>query len=188
VFNEENHISFGVLNAVIWKLYEKGYHLAAKLIEDERDKGAIMAGDKGLDKQIERMKLYAEVETRHARLSLKDGQAYSVINEINELPTLGKVYFIFIANPDKLRRIETVKELYNRVAASYLQTFEGFRSELILSPDNLGQIRSAFSTVERCVRFIKGDKPDIFNPELVKEAGVKHKRSTEEFGNNVIGL
>ena len=34
-------IALGILNNVIWIMYKSGYHLAAKLIEDMRDREAI---------------------------------------------------------------------------------------------------------------------------------------------------
>jgi hypothetical protein len=189
MYSQENDTAFEVLNAVIWRLYEKGYHLAAREIENKRDKEAIMAYDKGLEKQVDRCKLYAELDARHAKLKLNDNRnALEVITQINQMATLAKVYFIFVSNPDKLRKINTIGELYNRVAFSYLHTFEGWRGDMVLNVKNLGDVRSAFSTVERCVRFIKADRPEMFNPDLVKESGKKHSHTTENHGNNLGGL
>lgn len=189
MYSPENDTAFEVLNTVIYSLYEKGYPLAAREIENQRDKEAIMAYDRGLDKQVDRFKLYGELDARHAKLKLNENRnALEVITQINQMATLAKVYFIFVSNPDKLRQINTIGELYNRVAFSYLHTFEGWRGDMVLSVKNLGDVRSAFSTVERCVRFIKADKPEMFCPALVKESNAKHSKSTQEFGNDIAGL
>lgn len=189
MYSEQNELSLGIINSVIWKLHETGYPLAAQLIENERDKDAIMTYDKQLDEQVKRMKLYAEIETRHAKLSLQgQTKALDWIQQINKMDILAKVYFIFLANPEKLRQIEKVDELYNRVAYSYLSTFEGWKADSSLDIKAIAVIRPAFSSVERSVRFIKSDKPEMFHPELIKESGEKSKRSKDKFGNNVVGI
>lgn len=191
MYAKDNEIAFGVLNAVIFNLYIRGEHRAAELTERERDKEAMETYDKALKAYKERQVVYNSIERSYAA-SNRDGDTpqdrIKLISKIKQLPILAKVYFIFVCNPVKLKQIEEVGTLYNRVVYSYLYKFEGWREENTFDVDSLGDIRAAFSSIERCIRFIKQDKPEIFNMEIIKEANQKEAETRDQFGNNVVGL
>jgi hypothetical protein len=193
MFDEKNEISLGILNNIIWRLHQNGEAGSAKLIERERDKQAMEEYDKKEAARQEREKAYKQIEAEYAKLKRwgDEGKTDSltVINSIMGLGSLHKVYFIFVSNPLRLKQIETIKELYDRVTYAYLYTFEGWREyNRVFDAQSIGQIRALSSTVERCIRFIKEDKPEIFNLSLVNKSKAQCEDATESFGNSAVGL
>ena len=191
MYSEKNETCFDLLNGVVYKLYTSGEYRAATIIEKQRDREAMNTYDKALEKKNERDQVYSWIDRKHAELvrgGSKSQDKLSLIQEINLASTHAKVYFIFVANPLKLKRINKIKELYDRVSMAYLTTFSGFNVTSVLSIENIGMIRSKLSSVERSVRFIKEDKPEIFNSRMIVETKDKQTHSKEEFGNNCVGL
>ncbi len=191
MYSEDNEVALGVLNSVIWNLYNEGEYRAAKLTERTRDRQAIMTYDKALTAQNERLAAYRDVDAKHASFKRKNEEAgirFDMIKAITASPILAKVYFIFVVNPVKLKQIDNIRELYDRVTFSYLYTFEGWREDNVFSFETIATIRSTSSTVERAIRFIKQDKPEIFNCKIITEANSKEAQAKDDLGNSTVGL
>lgn len=189
MFERINEIALGVLNTVIWTLYQKGEYRGAKLIEKQRDREALDMIDKKHKAYQDRVKIYEKVQVIIARGTLERKTPIEMKNQVLEIKQeLAKVFYCLASNVQRLRKYEKMKELYNAAAYSYLHTYEGWREPVEVNRSDLYDFRSKLSTVERCIRHIKADHPELFNAKLIKKAALDEAQIVDSFGNDVIGL
>ena len=109
-----------------------------------------------------------------------------MIREVSKLGMLEKVYFCLVTNAVKLRGYDKISDLYNAAAFSYLYTFEGFREGSKMHKRHLYLFRGRLDTVGRCIRSIKEDHPELFNPKLINKAFWEEAEAIDSHGNSVI--
>lgn len=182
--NNQN-IALGVLNNVIWTLYQKGWHPAGMLIESERDREALKDMDNKEKARKEREIKYKAVEVIYKQGN-RFGSPSEMIAEVAKLGMLEKVFFCLVTNAVKLRSYDKASDLYNASAFSYLYTFEGFREGAEMHKADLYSFRSKLDTVGRCIRFIKADHPFMFNTDLIKASDKADKEAIDTFGNSTV--
>lgn len=189
MYSETNDLAFDLMNVVINHLYDNGEKKAAKLIERKRDIDAMTTYSEQLRRKVERKLAYDDVDRRYKTLIDRGSRPKDIMNLISligQAPMLNRIYYIFVTNAQTLKKIETTKELYDRVAFSYLHNFEGWREENTFTIESIGEIRSSFASLERSIRFIKDDNPHIFNHNVVRESKVKQALARESYGNNQV--
>jgi len=181
----DKNIALGVLNTVIFSLYQKGWMPAGMMIEQERDREAVSQMNREEKARKDREIKYKAVEVIYKNGN-RFGTPSEMIAEVAKLGMLEKVYFCLVTNAVKLRAYDKASDLYNASAFSYLYTFEGFREGAEMHKADLYSFRSKLDTVGRCIRFIKADHPFMFNTDLIKASDKADKEAIDTFGNSVI--
>ena len=189
MFNQLNEIALGIYNNVIWALHTGGQRKAVEIVEKQRDREALQMLDKKQKAYDDRQKIYEKVQTIIARgQMLKNTPIQMKIEVIDLKQELARVFYCLATNLVKLREYDKSKDLYNAVVFSYMYTFENWRDGQELHRGQFYDMRATFSTIERCIRFIKADHPGLFNAKLIKKAAGDDFQATDSFGNVVIGL
>ncbi len=186
MFDKASETALTVLNAVIWRLYMAQEHRAAMIIERERDKKAMEEYDKKSKALKDREKCYdgaAKIYKSAQRFERADDL---VIQDLKKLTTLGRVYFILVKNVVVLKSITKSSELYNRVTFVYLKMFTSYAEDQKIGRDQLSEYRGYFSTVERSIRHIKADHPELFSCALVAKAERDDMASIDSEGNSEV--
>lgn len=133
----------------------------------------------------ERLKVYQEVEKIY-KYNNRFGTLAQTIAQVKQMTVLAKVYLIMVIHVRNLKEHKKSSRLYDSVTYAYLHAFKTVRDGREYNRDLLTQIRKTLSTVERCVRFIKSDHPDLFSYELIQETNKRRKKSVESYGNESV--
>lgn len=183
MYKTQTDIALGILNNVIWALYQKGYHLAAILIETLRDEEASKMSREQIKARLDRQERYEVVNRIYKRLK---HTPVEYIAEVAKLKTLEKVFLCMVTNAVKLRQFDKPADLYNALAYSYLYTFEGWRDGDAMAKSDLYKFRATLDTVARCVRHVKADHPFMFNDVLIKNSSDTEDEAIETHGNSLV--
>lgn len=181
MFTKGNEIALAVHNATIWRLYNTGEYRAAKIIEKERDKEAMVEYDRKVAAKAEREKVYLRIHKIY-----KEGKRFATnpIPEIKKEKYLGKVFFLMVKSCIKLRTFTKPGELYNSVSCAYLQTYTDWREGDSVSRNDLYEFRLTLDNVGRAIRHVKADHPELFNVSLLTKSQSLEADAVETFGND----
>lgn len=135
----------------------------------------------------DRLKMYQKVERIY-----KTNNRYAInpmresINEVDKLSVLGKVFFICVVHVKALKGYTKITDLYDSLAYIYLHTFKNIRDGNEYNKKMLLEFRCTFTTIERCLRFIKSDYPHLFDCKLIIETNKRNKINIESHGNESV--
>ena len=188
VYDDVNDVAMGVLNGVIWALWQGGQEQAAKLITQERDQEAMRTYDQKLSARDARYEIYKAVELTHT------DETHAI--HFQEPTVLGRVYEIIVKYEQTINKIEDVSDLYTRVLRIYFQNLftddhklDTMSAKAFLNDiDVIYKIRKHTDQVGRCLRHIKNDKPTLFHPDLNDGSASDCAKNTGDFGNTAVGV
>ena len=186
MFDKINETALTVLNAIIWRLYMAQEHRAAMIIESERDKTAMREYDKNSKAKQDREICYmtaAKIYKSALRFERADPL---VVQDLKKLTTLARVYFLMVKNSKALVMITKSADLYNRVTFLYLKTFTSYSEDQKIGRDQMSEYRGYFATIERSIRHIKADHPELFSFTLVTKTARADLAGIDSEGNSAI--
>ncbi len=184
MFDKINETALGVFNALIWRLYSTGEYRAATIIEKVRDIEAMKEYNKRDRAKTEREIIYnrvAKIYKEQNRFGLSHLQ---IIKKLEGEKSLGKIYYLLVKNFNTLKTITKTSDLYNRVGYLYLHTFHKFTQGDKIYKTDLYDFRRRLSTIERNLRHIKADHPELFSLQLVKNSKDDEAEMIESLGNH----